>query len=214
VTLGGLAIIASILAILLVIAAEVFPLFKAPTAQPVRALAGPVRVTTDGAPLALGVDEYREVVFVVTPGGLQFFRTNDGTPVPAAVLPLNGATVVATSALGRDPFALGLSDGRVLALEVKFAVSFPEGRRRVEPEVLTTDPIVADPAGRPVRRLAHLTAATGPVTVAQTDARELAVLSVRERKALIGPSTKEESRQALTLPISGEISARRSTVER
>ncbi|MBI4013689.1 MAG: ABC transporter permease subunit [Candidatus Rokubacteria bacterium] len=207
VTLGGLAIIASILAILLVIAAEVYPLFKAPTAEPVRTLAGPVRVTTDAAPLGLGVDEYREIVFVVTPGGLQFFRANDGTPVPAAVLPLNGATVVATSALGRGPFALGLSDGRVLPLEVKFAVSFPEGRRRVEPEVLATDPIVADPAGRPVRRLAHLTAATGPVTVAQTDARELAVLSVRERKALIGPSTKEESRQTVAIPISGEITA-------
>jgi len=207
VTLGGVVIIASILAILVVIAAEVYPLFAPPTAEPVRTLAGPVRVAPAAAPLALGVDEYREIVLVVTATGLQFFRAKDGTPVPSAALPLNGARVAAVSALGRGPFALGLSDGRVLPLEVKFAVTFPEGRRRVEPELVSRDPVLADPAGRPIRRLAQITAASGPMTVAQTDARELAVLSVRERKALIGSSTTEASRQTLALPIVGEITA-------
>ena len=53
VTLGGAAIIASILAILFVIAAEVYPLLKKPTAT----LVGTIAASTGSPPLAVGVDE-------------------------------------------------------------------------------------------------------------------------------------------------------------
>ena len=50
VTLGGVIIIASILAILLVIVAEVYPLFKNPTATAERTITAKL----DSAPLAVG----------------------------------------------------------------------------------------------------------------------------------------------------------------
>lgn len=75
VTLGGAAIIVSILAILFVIAAGVYPLFRKPTAVPLEA----ITTTLDSAPLAVGVDEYREIVYVVTASGVQFVSVKDGT---------------------------------------------------------------------------------------------------------------------------------------
>ena len=65
VVLGGIVIIASILAILLVIAAEVYPLFLKPSATFVRAYP-PATAGVLAAGDSIGVDEYREVAFAVT----------------------------------------------------------------------------------------------------------------------------------------------------
>jgi len=203
VTLGGVAIIASILAILFVIAAEVYPLLKKPTAT----LVGTIAASTDSPTLAVGVDEYREIAYLVTASGVQFVSVKDGASLTTSPLAgLSGATVVATSPPTRGPFALGLSDGRVIPAEVKFSVSFPEGRRKVDAELAVGDPLSADPQKHPIRRLAHVSAPAGPITVAAVGPNEIALLTVKETKALIGPSTKEESSQRLSLPIEGEIS--------
>src|SRR5574337_750124 len=142
VTLGGAAIIVSILAILFVIAAEVYPLFRKPVAVPL----GAITTKLTSAPLAVGVDEYREIAYVVTASGVQFVFVKDGM-LPASNWPqeLHGATVVGTSSVGRGPFALGLSDGRAIPVEVGFSITFPDGTRRVEAEPTAGDPILVDP---------------------------------------------------------------------
>ncbi|MBI2882588.1 MAG: ABC transporter permease subunit [Candidatus Methylomirabilis oxyfera] len=202
VTLGGAAIIVSILAILFVIAAEVSPLFRKPTAV----LLGALTTNLDSAPLAVGVDEYREIVYVVTASGVQFVSVKDGSVLASNRLQgLHGATVVGTSALGRGPFALGLSDGRAIPAEVGFSVTFPEGRRRVEAELTAGDPIAVDPERRPVARLAYASTPNGPMTAAVVGPNAIVLVTVKETKALIGPSMKEESRERLTLPVEGEI---------
>jgi phosphate transport system permease protein len=204
VTLGGVIIIASILAILLVIVAEVYPLFKKPTVTAERTITAEV----DSAPMALGVDEYREVAFLVTASGVQFVSAVDGRPVTTVQLPeLHDARVVGTSALGRGPLALGLSDGRVIPAEVRFIISYPEGQRRVEAEFITSRPLLADPGGGPIRQLAYVTPPSGPMLAATIAPQELMLITIKERKALIGPSTQQESRQRLSLPITGEITA-------
>ncbi|HEX9870124.1 MAG TPA: ABC transporter permease, partial [Candidatus Tectomicrobia bacterium] len=204
VTLGGMVIIASILAILLVIVAEIYPFFKKPVATP----AGTVTGRFDSAPLALGLDEYRELAYLVTASGVQFISTKDGTAVSTAPLAgLNGAAIVGTSALGRGGFAAGLSDGRVLPLEVKFAMSYLDGTRRIEPDVIMAEPIVVDPDGRPIKMLAYVTAPSGPIAAAVIGPQELMIITIKERKALIGPSVKQEARQRLALTLDGEITA-------
>jgi phosphate transport system permease protein len=206
VTLGGVAIIASILAILVVIAAQVVPLFAPPSATPMRTLAGPVSVKVASPPLAVGVDEYREVGFAVTPAGVALFRVRETAALPAPALSaLAGAAVVSTSPSGRGPIALGLSSGRVLPVDVRFTVTFPGGKRRVEAEVVAADPIVADAGGRPVRAVAYAAAPGGPVTAAALGPREVVLVRTRERRALVGPSTREDVRDAVELPIRGEI---------
>ncbi|MGH7264546.1 MAG: ABC transporter permease subunit, partial [Candidatus Rokuibacteriota bacterium] len=207
VTLGGIAVIASILAILVVIAAEVYPLFEAPAATPVHTLAGPVTLPLDSVPLAVGVEEYRELGFVVTAGGLRLFRLGDGVPVAGAALAPDRARVTAVTGASRETVTLGLSDGRIVAVEVKFSVSYPDGRRVVAGALVPAEPVVADPDGRPVRALATAAPPGGAVTAAAVGARDVALLVTRERKALIGPSTREVSRQAVTLPGQGDITA-------
>ena len=202
VTLGGVAIIASILAILFVIAAEVYPLLKKPTAT----LVGTVAARTGSPPLAVGVDEYREIACLVTASGVQFVSVKDGASLTTNPLAgLRGATIVGTSPPTRGPFALGLSDGRVIPAEVKFSVSFPEGKRKVDAELAVGDPLLADPHKHPIMRLARVVAPAGPIAAAAVGPRDLVLIAVKETKALIGPSTKEESRQNLSLPVEGEI---------
>ena len=204
VTLGGLAIIASILAIFFVIAAEAYPLVKKPSAT----LAGTVAADAGSPPLALGVDEYREVAYLITESGISFRSVKDGKSIEAAGIPALGeATIFSTSAHGRGPIALGLSDGRVIRTEVRFAVLYPDSGRTITPEVTFGEPIQIATEGQTIRAVAYVDAPDGPITVAAVGPKELVIVSVREKKALIGKSKREESRQEITLPIDGEITA-------
>ena len=203
VTLGGLLIIASILAILFVIVAQVLPLFERPVATP---LSG-TQVALDAPPIAVGVDEYREIAFLVTPAGLQFVGINDGKPLSSALRPnLGAAKVTAVSPLASGTFLLGLSDGRALPVEVKFTVGDRDGRRTIAPEPIVGEAFSIDSAGRPIRHIAYATPKAGPITAATVGPTTLILVTVKETKPLIGPATKEESRQTLALPLEGEIS--------
>ncbi len=138
---GGLLIIAAILAILVVIAVEVYPLFKAPAAH---WLGSHPMVATgaDGTllPGSLGVDEYREAAFGVTATELRVLSPKTGAGLTTVAIPgLDGAQVVSIGQAGKDRYLLGTSDGRVIPLEMKFDVQFKDGRRTVR----------ADPRLRP-----------------------------------------------------------------
>jgi phosphate transport system permease protein len=203
VTLGGIAIIGSILAILVVILLEVTPLFRIPTATRIDRLAAGTALL----PLKVGVDEYREIAYLVSPSGIRFLSLKEGRPLPTGSLPgLAGARVEATSALGRGPFALGLSDGRAIPVEVRFTVSHAEGGRTIQPDIVSGAPLRLDGEGRTIRRIAYVPA-QGGITVGQVGPRELVLVTVKETKALIGPSTKAEVRHVLSIPPEGEITA-------
>ena len=95
VIVGGIVIIACILAILFVIAVEVYPLFKSPTAT---LLGSYGAAAAGGGPApgdAIGVDEYRELAYTLTSDGrLDFVQLKGGRgPAAVAVPGLNGATI-------------------------------------------------------------------------------------------------------------------------
>ncbi|HET6368952.1 MAG TPA: ABC transporter permease subunit [Pseudomonadales bacterium] len=213
VILGGIIIIAAILAILFVIAAEVYPLFKAPTAS----LVG-TYPAAGGAALApapgegAGMDEYRELAYAVTSAGTLQFISLRGKDAPAAVpIPaLGGAQVTTVAGAGKGRHLIGTSDGRAVPLEVNFDVTFKDGRRSVTSRPVLAEPLILDPERkRALRRLSFASTPTGPVTVAQVGPTELVVLSVTERKALVGGTTKVESLQPLPVSTDGEITALR-----
>jgi phosphate transport system permease protein len=204
VTLGGLAIIASILAIFFVIALEAYPLFKQPSAT----LAGTVAADGDSPPLAIGVDEYREVAYLVTETGIRFLSLQDGAPIETRDIPsLGEAKIISTSATGRGPIALGLSDGRVIRTDVQFAVAYADSGRTVTPEVTVGEPVQVAAEDQTIRAVAYVDAPSGPITAAAVGPKELAIVSIREKKALIGKPKPEESRQGISLSIDGEITA-------
>jgi phosphate transport system permease protein len=208
VVLGGVLIIASILAILLVIVAEVWPLFRPPSAERLAtALSGAAPAPGD----AVGVDEYREIAYTITSEALHFtpLRVSGAyRPVPVPGLAGGQVTAVAEVAPGRH--LLGTSDGRVIPLTVVVRAAFEEGRRVLTPGQEFGPPEALDPERR--RAIVRLTAATtaaGPLVVAQVGPRDLVVQTVVETKALIGTPRREASLQTLAVPLDGEISALR-----
>jgi phosphate transport system permease protein len=201
VALGGILVIASILAILFVIAAEVVPLFRPPSAV----LRAEVRAPLSTPPLAVGVDEYREIVYLVTTTGISFVRAADGALLrEASPDGLGGARVVATSALGRGPFALGLSDGRVIPVEVRFNVRFQNDRRVNEAELVAGTPIDVA-SGHALSQVAYAATPRGPLVVAVTGPRELTIAGVRETRPLVGSAKREAVRATVALRVDGEV---------
>ncbi len=161
ITLGGVAVIVSVIAILVFIAAAAVPLFRASSAQLERSvhLVGAPALSTPGL-AAFGADETRRYVYIVEPAGqLAFFTSTTGArvfdkPVPS----LTGATVTASSrSLEDDYVALGTGDGRVGLVQVQFTPVYEGGVLR-DITVQTNDRglVVIDPSGRPVRSVAYL----------------------------------------------------------
>lgn len=198
---GGLTIIFSIIAILFVIFGETVPLFQAPRIRPAQA----VSLALDGPPLALDVDEYRELACAVTPRGVRFFPLKNGPNVRApAALDVEGASVVSVSG-GRGVWALGLSDGRARAVDVRFSNHF-EGSTRVVTGKLEAGPwLELDPEKRPIRVVARISGEKGGYTAGAAGPRDLVILKRVVKSSLIGGETVTESRASISLPIDGEI---------
>jgi phosphate transport system permease protein len=210
VVVGGIIIIAAILAILFVIVAEVYPLFKLPTTTLVRSIPAvdPASTWRLVGSAALGVEDYQEIAFGIDRhGALQLLNLKDGRDLPSAPVPgLDGAEIVSVAHGGQTRYTLGTSDGRAIPIEMRFTVEFSATGRTLKPEPVFGDPVTVDAEGRrAIRALAFAAPQSGPISIAQVGPTELVLHSTIERKALIGPGTREESRQTLRLEIDGEI---------
>jgi phosphate transport system permease protein len=210
VVVGGLVIIAAILAILFVIVTEVYPLFRVPTATLVRSYpsADPASAWRLAGSEGLGVDEYRAIAYGIDRRGvLQLLSLKDGGALPPVPIPgLDGAQVSAVGYGGHSRYAMGTSDGRVIPLEMRFTIAFSESGRTVTPHPVFGEPSALDPdKKRTIRALTFAAPGSRPISIAQVGPTELVVHAAVEKKALIGPGTREESRQTLRLEIDGEV---------
>ena len=204
---GGLVIIGAILAILLVIVAEVYPLFlpASVTALPTRDL-GRVGVPAGDA---FGTDEYRDLAWALGDDGvMRFTAIGADRAVPPVALPgFGAATITAVAGDGRDGYVAATSDGRVVSFTLKFISDFVDGRRVLRPEVAVGELAAIDTAGRSVPRVVTGASAGGPVVVAQVGPTDLVIRSTVERKALIGASRKEDSVLPLSVAGDGDVTA-------
>ncbi len=195
---GGVAIIASILAILVFILLEVAPLAAPPDVRP----AGSIELGT-GTVGAATTDEHRTHVAILGHDGvLRVRRIADGfgvieKPVAAeqgftAVLPAQGPLLA-----GATP------DGRIVLAPVRWEVSFAEGRRVVTPSVPEPSSLEMDRERRPlaafaVRASEDLRAVTA---VAQLSSGRIAVLRRETRENLLtGEAAATESRLEIASP--------------
>jgi phosphate transport system permease protein len=205
VTTGGLAIIGSILAILVFILLEVWPLTSKATVLPTAEVPAPA-----GRIEAIIADEHRTSVVCLTSDGVaRAIRASDGVvlaekPVlagePAAAF--RGATAPGGRAL------VGASDGRVLLLPVGWEVSFDEQVRRVMPEIGEALAFDLDPSARPLGSFAgQLDDGGKKATVAaQLEAGTL-VVARREttENSMTGEITPTETMHSVT--VGGRLSA-------
>jgi phosphate transport system permease protein len=180
ITLGGVAVVVSVIGILFFIAAEAMPLFRAPTASPARSvtLAGST-ANTMSTMAALGVDETRRYIYSAeTNGEVAFYTPDTGVRILSRpVAPIAGAVVTASSrSLTQDFVALGTNDGRVALLQVRFTPVHADGAvRDVTVDVADRGLVAIDAAGRPVQRVAYLEEGERTFVAAQMSSSDVAL---------------------------------------
>jgi len=166
IVLGGLGIVASVLAILVFIAAEAWPLFVPGRGH----FLGDTRLVRPqghdpGRALVLGVDEYQIYVYEMRPDGrLEFFRLADGTLAKQFSAPgIEGVGVTAASrSLERDFVAAGTADGRLSLMQIRFRPRYEE-QKLVDLDIDLAERAVVDldPGRRPVREVTYTESESG-----------------------------------------------------
>ncbi len=131
IVLGGVAIIASILAVFVFILAEVLPLFSKPTGGSLQKTA--LSSHAAGA-LGVGVDEYMLTAYAVLPDGkLKFFSVETGEAEKTFDTGSGALSFsVQTDSKG---FALGGTDGFARIFTLHYQETHPDGVRKVVSEI-------------------------------------------------------------------------------
>ncbi|MBI2487653.1 MAG: ABC transporter permease subunit [Deltaproteobacteria bacterium] len=238
VTFGGSGIVLCILAILVFISLEVYPLWKGAKAELVGRynLVLPQRtpiVTTDRTVgdsntsessesqlttingsavgsefpiLALGVEEYKKIGYIVTSTGrIDFISLKDGNTLEQVLIEgLDSRQVTsAKGSLDNRKFTLGTSDGYVLPVQINFKVSFNDNDERViDPEVVAGELIQVDTF--PITHVAFEAPNEGTKAVAAvTSDGRLIFLSELTTRSLLGEEKKEQFKHDLTSQLNG-----------
>ena len=207
VSLGGVAIIASVLGILVFIVYEVLPLMGGADADPL-----PPHSVGSSRVIATGVDEHETIGFAITAAGRIEYFALKGDPAPAPGV-LSGAVgrEVRSARLtpGRSEFVLGMSDGTVLPASIRFEVTFEEGRdtRRVTPYLTEEGLVAIDPRGAPIVGVARSTGSSGTVTVGITADGRAHYHALIEKKSMVKGVERVEERRDLTPSIPGGATA-------
>ncbi len=179
ISLGGYAVILSILGIFAFLIMETAPLFFAPTGQNTgRFVAGPLPQSLPQATL-VGVDEHQAVAYLLKAGDtgqVSFFSLPSGKPLetemPAA---LAGAPVTAvTRAAGKGGrFGLGTADGRLIPLDIEMTADFANDARRIVPKMVASLPIQIVPTKDKIVRLAYQRTDAGTAAAVLTESGRL-----------------------------------------
>ena len=130
VVVGGIVIIAAILAILFVIVAEVYPLFRKPTVTLASLpFAGPGSAWRLAGSEGLGVDEYRAIAYGIDQRGtLRMLSLKDGRALPPVPIPgLDGAQVSAVGYGGHSPLRHRHVGRACDSARDEFEAAFPGG---------------------------------------------------------------------------------------
>ncbi|MGQ0695548.1 MAG: ABC transporter permease subunit [Nitrospiraceae bacterium] len=179
ITLGGYAVILSILGIFVFLAIEVAPLFTSASGQVTGRLAATLSPQSLPQPALVGVDEHVEVAYVLkadVSDHVTFFRLPGGKPM-ATDLPnsLAGMTITAVARAGAqgDRFALATDDGRVIPLKIELGVNFDRGTREVVPTIDVSSPIRIIPVSDKIVRLAYQRTDAGTTAAVLTEAGQL-----------------------------------------
>jgi len=152
--IGGLAVLGAITLIFFFLAYVVYPLFQGADLTPKPAIT-PVWMQDAGKPLMISVEEQNQVGMRVSDTGLVlFFSVKDGSELSRINLPLPADTHV--TSLGEDQpgspvVVLGLSNGQVLVFRHTYKVSYPDGKKTINPAIeypYGNTPITLDPQGR------------------------------------------------------------------
>ncbi|MCF6266842.1 MAG: ABC transporter permease subunit [Desulfuromusa sp.] len=212
ITIGGLAIIFSVIFILILIAKVSLPLFLSPDKD----LYASFQLNADSAAdkiVALGMDEYLETGYTIDQTGkFEFFSVVDGAvlDVEQIVSETGSSRLISAQSYGRLKHVLIWDDGSLTINQVSFFSSFDEKsnnhrtiRHRIEQ--LATFPA---PAGdMPIQSLARVDEEGRRVRVDLFQDGTLQATVVEESESLFGDAELVETTQPLEVASTGHISA-------
>lgn len=186
ITFGGWATIVSIFGIFAYLFIEVAPLFDAASwTESASVHVDPVDAA-EPETIAVGIDEYMEVGYVLRKGDIAFHALPAGTPI--RLEPMPDVEDGAMTALARSPgkthtYGLGTKAGRVIPFYVSFRVTFDDDVRNVEPVVSSGEPFEAVSTSEPITRLAYRETDSGPIAAALTGSGRLFLTKMQESEA-------------------------------
>jgi phosphate transport system permease protein len=200
-----MAVIASILAILVFLVVEVWPLFDAAHVDIQQSVAAPSAGTR-----ALVVDAYKTHVALLGPDGVvRVLRLKDGKLVLERPLFPGAASqplAVTANLSGPPSFAAATPEGRVALLGVEFAESFAQGGRAVTPRLGEERIFDLDPEHRPLSAFsARLTESGGAVAAQLADGKMVLMREAETTNFLSGAKSRTTQRSELS-PAPGPLS--------
>lgn len=227
---GGIGIILSVAAILFVIVAETLPLWRSPAAELIKTVnldlveggaQQPAPAGTSGGtglsrptgrPVALGVEEYQSIAYILRDAGtVDFVAVSDNQLLQRyEIRGLRGQHVTAAYRDGlHHTIAVGTSNGQIIPLTITFSTTLQDGKRTIAPKVSEGEPIQIDPQGRALSALVYREEdgrATAAAVVAGS--RSLLLLAQREKTStLFGPAGADEYRADLAPDLPADVTA-------
>lgn len=207
--LGGVAVIVAIIAILFFITLETIPLWTGAKVK----LEGVIGLTSDAKAtgstaqvvegvaegvLAVGVDEYRDMMFLLTGDGRVVFYSLPGNRLVKSVTleKTRGDSLISASVpVGAELYVASSSQGYVYPIEIGFEYSYGEDAKRIiTPRVVERDPIkVAD---SPITTAYYVQNGDGSrsALAAITDEGRLFLVTEQVKTSIFGDSKKNVER--------------------
>ena len=214
ITFGGIAIILSIAAILFVIVAETLPLWRSPVVELRDSTQLSQLLGSNGQdkPLALGIEEYREIAYIVTETGIVKFvsLTDKRLLQQVEISQLQGQQPTAVYQTGLDhTVVIGTANGQVIPVQINFGISFDaKGKRVITPSASEEDAIAFDPQERSIQKLAYRTGEEeeeGIRIVASLGPRSLLLYTKQEEESFLGEAEVTENRIELSSALSADV---------
>jgi phosphate transport system permease protein len=204
VSVGGLAVLATITLIFFYLAYVVLPMFQGAELESRKAVQ-PAWLSDAGAPLLLTLEEQNQVAMRLDRNGLvQFFDAKTMQAQTQVKLPLPAAASIVSVAQdqpGSNRIALGLSNGQALVFEHVYKITYPNDVKTIAPGIaypFGEAPISIDPQGRALDHVG-VSLNAGTLMLAGSTGAELQLLSLgREENMMTGEVTLSEER--VTLP--------------
>ena len=213
ITVGGMAIIFSVIFILILIAKVSLPLFLSPD----KSLEASFQIDQSNGGnnkiLALGVDEYLETGYTLDQAGnVRFFNVTNGSELDTlqVVSDTGSQRLVTAQTYGRLNHMLVWDDGSVTIEQVKFFPFFDEqnGNLRSIRHRIDELAVFAPPAnGQPVKTLARVNDEGRQVRADLFRSGEFQLMLAEEEETLFGDGELVHATHLLKIDAAGEITA-------
>ncbi len=185
---GGIATIVSIMGIFVYLLIEVAPLFVSPESESPASFPARNMTQDTHAALAVGVDQYQEVAYLVEKGQVSFYEIPDGQAISYDVsetnLPQNVVAIARSHGRGHH-FVFGTDDGFVVPVDIELTPTFENDNRTIVPTLTTGNPVFVDPTKSGIARLAYQETDEGMAVVVLSQTGELWLTKSGEGEGLM-----------------------------